>query len=174
MIVWIKRLLLSATFLALIATNVLTLTSAAFNAAVSGLMGSALGIQTVSSALQHNLSASKARMAAQKTATRKFGSRVATRTRKLVATSIAELPAEAIPVLGVTVLIAATAYEIKLACENLDDLDELYRELEMEAVDGGLMANVCDPGLPSVDELRGLWREWPSLSSPINQYEVIP
>jgi hypothetical protein len=57
-------------------------------------------------------------------------------------------------VLGITVLIAATAYEIKLACENLDDLDELYRELGMEAVDGGLMADVCHPGLPSVEELK--------------------
>ena len=54
-----------------------------------------------------------------------------------------------------TVLIAATAYEIKLVCENLDDLDELYRELGMEAVDGGLMADVCHPELPSVDELMG-------------------
>jgi hypothetical protein len=57
--------------------------------------------------------------------------------------------------LWITVLIAATAYEIKLACENLDDLDELHRELEMEAVDGGLMADVCHPGLPSVEELMG-------------------
>ena len=52
MIIWIKRLLLTATFLALIATNILTLTSAAFNAAVSGVMATALGIRTVSSALQ--------------------------------------------------------------------------------------------------------------------------
>jgi hypothetical protein len=36
MFTWIKRLLLTASFLALIITNFLTLTSAAFNAAVSG------------------------------------------------------------------------------------------------------------------------------------------
>ena len=36
MITWTKRLMLTATILALIATNVLALTNAAFNAAVSG------------------------------------------------------------------------------------------------------------------------------------------
>jgi hypothetical protein len=52
MITWTKRLILTASFLALIATNILTLTNAAFNTALSGLMGTALGIRTVSSALQ--------------------------------------------------------------------------------------------------------------------------
>ena len=55
MIKWIKRLLLTATFLILIATNVLTLTSAAFNTALSGLMSTALGIQTVSEALRRKV-----------------------------------------------------------------------------------------------------------------------
>ena len=50
MITWTKRLILTASFLALIATNILTLTNAAFNTALSGLMGTALGIRTVSSA----------------------------------------------------------------------------------------------------------------------------
>ena len=48
MITWTKRLLLTAGFLALVITNVLTLTHTAFNAALSGLMGAALGVRTVS------------------------------------------------------------------------------------------------------------------------------
>ena len=55
MIIWTKRLLLSAMTQALITTNVLTLTSTAFNAALSGVMGAALGIRTVSSALQNKI-----------------------------------------------------------------------------------------------------------------------
>jgi hypothetical protein len=43
MITWTKRLLLTLTFLALIATNILSLTSTAFNAALAGLMGTSLG-----------------------------------------------------------------------------------------------------------------------------------
>jgi hypothetical protein len=42
MISWTKRLLLTCTILGLLATNVLTLTSTAFNAAVSGFMSAAL------------------------------------------------------------------------------------------------------------------------------------
>ena len=37
MITWTKRLILTASFMALITTNILTLTSTAFNAAASGL-----------------------------------------------------------------------------------------------------------------------------------------
>lgn len=43
MITWTKRLLLTYTILGLLATNVLTLTSTAFNAALSGLMSATLG-----------------------------------------------------------------------------------------------------------------------------------
>ena len=49
MITWTNRLLLTASFLALITTNILTLTNTAFNAALSGLMDTALGVRTVSS-----------------------------------------------------------------------------------------------------------------------------
>ena len=55
MIPWTKRLLLTASFLALIATNILTLTHTAFNAALSGLVGTALGIRNVSSVLQNKI-----------------------------------------------------------------------------------------------------------------------
>lgn len=52
MITWIKRLLLTGTILGLLAINVLTLTSSAFNAALSGIMSTALGVATVTDALQ--------------------------------------------------------------------------------------------------------------------------
>jgi hypothetical protein len=55
MITWTKRLIITASFLALITTNILTLTSTAFNAAISGLMGTALGIRTVSSMMHSKL-----------------------------------------------------------------------------------------------------------------------
>ena len=55
MITWTKPLILTASFLALITTNILTLTNTAFNAAVSGLMGTALGIHTVSNMMQTKL-----------------------------------------------------------------------------------------------------------------------
>ena len=44
---WTKRLFLTLAFLALIATNVLTLTSTVFNAALSGMMSTAFGVQPI-------------------------------------------------------------------------------------------------------------------------------
>ena len=75
MITWIKRLIITATFLALIATNVLTLTHTAFNAAVSGLMGTYLGVRTLSSMMQSKLTSKNAAILKRKAATRRFGTR---------------------------------------------------------------------------------------------------
>jgi len=154
MITWTKRLILTSIFLALIATNVLTLTNAAFNAAMSGLMGTAFGIQTVSDVLRSKVDAKKKIIKNRKLATRKFGTKVTARTKKLVATTLAEIPGQAIPLLGIPILLAATAYEIKLACENLDDLDQLYSDMGMaDETPDGVMHSVCDPQLPDAGEV---------------------
>jgi hypothetical protein len=128
MITGINRPLLTLTFLALIATNILTLTSTAFNAALSGLMGTALGIRTVSSIMQ---------------------SKIASRTKRVAAKSIAAIPAESIPFLGVAVLIADTGYELYAACETVTDLDQLYSDLGMDdETSDDALHSVCNPGHP--------------------------
>ena len=154
MITWTKRLILTASFLALITTNVLTLTNTAFNAAVTGLVSTALGVQTVSDALRSKVDAKKKIIKNRKLATRKFGTKVTARTKKLVATTLAEIPGEAIPLLGIPILLAATAYEIKLACENLDDLDQLYTDMGMaDETPDDVMHSVCNPILPDAAEV---------------------
>jgi hypothetical protein len=158
MITWTKRLILTASFLALITTNVLTLTSTAFNAAVSGLMGTALGIRTVSSMMQTRIAsqdkAIKKKSAVQanrKAATRKFANRLATRTKRVAAKSIAAIPAESIPFIGVAVIVADTGYELYAACETVRDLDQLYADLGMaDEAPEDAMHSVCDPGLPAL------------------------
>jgi hypothetical protein len=138
MITWTKRLLLTASFLALITTNILTLTSTAFNAAVSGLIGTALGIRTISSMMQTKLASQSKTIKQHKTtnlqrkaATRKFGTRLASRTKRVAAKSIAAIPAESIPFIGVAVLIADNGYGLYAACETARDLDQLYADLGM-------------------------------------------
>lgn len=156
-----KRLLLTIGFLTLVTTNVLTLTNAAFNTAVSGLLGTALGIRTVSSAL-HTKMASQNKVIKQrnatalkhKVATRKFGTRLASRTKRLAAKSIAAIPAESIPFIGVGILIADTGYELYAACESLTDLDQLYADLEIEtATSDDAMHSVCNPSLPDAEKI---------------------
>jgi hypothetical protein len=136
MITWTKRLILTLTFLALMATNILTLTNTAFNAALSGLVGTALGIRTVTSMMQSKITSQdkaikkhKATANNRKAATRKFGTRLSSRTKRVAAKSIAAIPAESIPFIEVAVLIADTGYELYAACETVKDLDQLWESL---------------------------------------------
>ena len=161
MLTWTKRLIITASFLALLTTNILTLTSTAFNAAISGLMGTALGIRTVSSMMQSKIASRdkaikrhKASDLKRKAATRKFGTRLLSRTKRVAAKSIAAIPAESIPFIGVAVIIADTGYELYAACETITDLDQLYEDLGMpgEAPDDA-MHSVCDPELPDAGEV---------------------
>ena len=92
----------------------------------------------------------------RKAATRKFGTRLASRTQRVSAKSIAAIPAESIPFIGVAVLIADTGYELYAACETVKDLDQLYSEVGMvEEVPGDAMHSVCDPELPEAGEVWG-------------------
>ncbi len=87
-------------------------------------------------------------MTSRKVATRKFGTRLASRTKRVAAKSIAAIPAESIPFIGVAVLIADTGYELYAACETVRDLDLLYSDLGMddEAPDD-VLHSVCQPEL---------------------------
>ena len=114
---WAKRLFLTLAFLALIATNVLTLTSTVFNAALSGVMSTAFSVQTV--------------YTKHKAATKRFGNRLVKRTKRVAKRSMAAIPGEAIPIIGPTLLIGLMAFELAEACNSIKDLDELYSDMGM-------------------------------------------
>ena len=116
MITWTKRLLLTCAILGLLATNILTLTSAAFNAALSGFMSTALGVATVNEVLQSKIAKQDQAIKKRKAVTKRFGNRLVARTKRVAAASVAAIPGEAIPVLGVGLLVAGTAYELYEAC----------------------------------------------------------
>jgi hypothetical protein len=68
--------------------------------------------------------------------------------------SIAAIPAEAIPFLGVAVLIADTGYELYAACETITDLDQLYSELGMaDETPDDAMHSVSSAELPDAAEV---------------------
>lgn len=110
-----------------------TLTSTAFNAALSGLMSATLGVQTVSDTLRGKPDAKNktikkhtAASAKRKAATKKFGTRLIRRTKR-----VAAIPGEAVPLLGTTMLSAGMSYELYAACNNMKDLDELYSDMAL-------------------------------------------
>jgi len=156
-----RRLLLTLCFTILVATNILTLTSAAFNTALSGIVGTTLGIKTVSNALQTRLAAQNTLIKKQQSevtksraATRRFGKRLASRTKRVAVKSIAAIPAESIPLVGIAVLISDTAYELYAACETLNDLDTLYRELGVaQPTSEDAVQSVCNPKLPDAQHV---------------------
>jgi hypothetical protein len=83
-------------------------------------------------------------------------SRLTTRTKRVTAKSIAAIPAESIPFIGVAVLIADTGYELYAACETARDLDQLYAYLGMaDVLPDDSMHSVCDPELPDAGEVWG-------------------
>ena len=106
----------------------------------------------------------------RKAATRKFGTRLATRTKRVAAKSIAAIPAESIPFIGVAVLIADTGYELYAACESMRDLDQLYSDLGMnDETPDDVMHSVCDLQLPGPGEVwtRMTWRTSSAIISAI-------
>jgi len=161
-ITWTKRLVLTLSFLALIATNVLTLTHSAFNAALSGLMSATFGVQTVSDALHRKHTTASAK---RKAATRRFGARLTSRTKRVAAQSMAAIPGEAIPLIGLTLLIGGTTYELYEACNSMKDMDKLYLDMGMtDETPDDVLHSVCDPSLPNVEnywddtiEKGGIW-----------------
>ena len=147
--------------MALVVTNILTLTSTAFNAALSGALSSALGVTTVADLMSQRL-ANKERALTQaqtkltnkKAAVRKFGTRLTSRTKRVAARSIAAIPAESVPYLGIAAVIAATGYEFYEACESMRDLEDLYLALEVdESTSGDVTHTVCNPELPDVEKI---------------------
>ena len=93
----------------------------------------------------------KATAIKRKAATRKFGTRLVSRTKRVAAKSIAAISAESIPFIGVAVLIADTGYELYAACETVSDLDQLYSDLGMaEEVPGDMVRGFSSPLLSAI------------------------
>lgn len=189
---WLKRLLITLLFLALLATNFLTLTHSAFNATLSGILATALGVQTVSNVQRSKVATHRKAIRAQKmaisrqrgeiarqrksieghkaagqlqkvaatkrsNAAKHFGKRLVARTKRIAAASLAAIPAESIPFIGVSVLIAGTAHELYAACESLRDLERLYAEMDLAyGVPRDVVTSICDPTLPNLS--ANFWR----------------
>ncbi|MEP4486029.1 MAG: hypothetical protein ABJ013_10405 [Halioglobus sp.] len=155
------RTLLALCFAGLLASNALMLTSTAFNTAVSGILAGTLGIRTASSALQSRISSQNttikrqsAEVAQRKAAAKRFGNRLASRTKRVAVKSIAAIPAESIPFVGIAVLIADTGYELYAACETLNELDKLYDELGItQTTSEDTLKSVCNPELPDAQHI---------------------
>jgi hypothetical protein len=153
MLAQLRRITVLGLLLSLLASNVLTLTSFGFNAALSGVLAGTLGVRTVTDTLSQRLRSTETRLAKasatqrqRQAAARRFGQSLVARSRRVAARSIAAIPAESLPYVGVAAIIAGTGYELYAMCQTLTDLDRLYRELGVaESVPEDTLSALCTP-----------------------------
>ncbi len=140
-----RRLFAPLLIVSLLATNLLSLTSGAFQAAASGLLAAA-SIPTL-----HSRTA-KANLK-NKQLIKTAGSNIRKRTLRSAAVNVGSMAGEALPFVGWAVIIGATGYELKLACENLIDVETLQENFGIsDTADPGersAMRRVCDPSVPT-------------------------
>jgi anti-sigma factor RsiW len=134
MIRWLRRLITLAIILALLASNILTLTSAAFNGLLSGIVAGATGIKTLS-----HLNAQ--RLDSQRNAVKRMGTRMRARTAKMAARSTMGNSVTWIPFVGASLAVALTIWELADLCESIQDLDQLYQEMDIE--DESVPLDIC-------------------------------
>lgn len=145
-----KRTFTVFLMLGLLATNVMSLTWEAFQVAASGLL-SAASIPTL---YDRKVQADRQK----KLLVKQAGANIRKRTLKSAAVNVGSMAGEAIPYAGLAVIVGATGYELKLACENLLDLEHLYSDLGIDdEADRSAVEKVCDPQLP---EAAGDLSDW--------------
>ena len=69
--------------------------------------------------------------------------RVGQRAVRTTTRSLAAIPIESVPLIGISTIIATTAWEIRDTCRTLDDMAEIQKQLGQEP-DPGFAEKVCD------------------------------
>ncbi len=157
---YFRRIFLGLVIIFLLASNVLTLASAAFHSAMYGLLA-ALPVEHLLKNSPTNRTkkviAERNKLLAKKKSARaaalKTRKRVFRRSQKMVARNIAQIPVEALPLLGVGVVVATTALDVKDACDTSNDINQLLRELDIETDTEETFA-ICNPGLPDSAQIQ--------------------
>ena len=122
---FLKRTMATLMIIALLISNVLTVTSAAFSAMLAGAISGVTGIKT----LTHLNSEALDR---QRMAVKRMGTRMIERTKTMIARSITSSSVKWIPMLGAPVALGLTLWEVSDLCDGLQDLDQLYDDMGIE------------------------------------------
>ncbi len=149
-----------------------------FSDTVSGAVGAvatAVGLSSVAARQAHALTSERAaRTAAERTVQRQKNEiarakneagtitrRVRDRWRSAAPREIAFMPAEALPVVGTTVIVAATAWELYDMCETMKDMAELERVFDPTVPDSENVATICSAQVPSRQDLVAMLADSP-------------
>ena len=145
MLKWLRRLTYAVVLLAILFSNVLSLTISAVNFALTGLVAATASLKSLSSSITANRRQSL-KLETQRSAIRKMGKGMIDRSKRMAARSVAEIPASAIPFAGTVMLFTFTLWEFRQLCEGLYDLEVLYKEVELEEeIDADVLQTLCHP-----------------------------
>ena len=92
----------------------------------------------------------RSRISGMRTAATQGARRIGQRAVQTTTRSVAAIPIESVPILGVSTILATTAWEIRDVCRTLDDMAEIQRALG-DTPDTGFAERACD--------MAPLWRE---------------
>jgi hypothetical protein len=88
-----------------------------------------------------------------KEATKEVLDRTMTRTTRSTVANVASIPGESIPFYGIAIVLAATAYELKAACDNMTDLYDLQVALDPDTARSDDRSEVCALQIPTKQEV---------------------
>ena len=131
-------------FVGSLAANIIMMTWSAGAIAIGGAFTAITGITSVVTGLGNRLDANKKVVS-------KITKRVAKRTIRGAVRNIAAIPAESIPIAGVTIISGITAWELYDACKTMEDMDEINKSMGSDdTVEKG---KVCGMERPSIKEI---------------------
>ena len=76
-----------------------------------------------------------------------------TRTTRSTLANVSSIPGESIPFYGIAIVVAATAYELKAACDNMTDLYDLQVALDPDTARSDDRSAVCALQVPTKQEV---------------------
>ncbi len=159
----LKRAIIIFSFIGLFALNIATLVSSTVHDLLyKGLtsipitnMAEILADSPTSKKkrLASDLKAEKKKVTANKLKVKNVTRNVTKRTVRATAVNVGSMFSEAVPYLGIATIIGATTYEVKMACDNITEMDALLVSLDMQ--DDQVEVNkVCGKKIPSAEEIK--------------------
>ena len=134
-----KNLVLVVLFVSSFALNVATLASTVVATTLSAMFKTVTGITSV--------------LGKRQTTVRNITKRISRRTVTGTARNLSMMYGEAVPYIGVAVIIGATAWDLKDACETLEDLHHLEKSFNAEETINEDVNEVCGQKTPTQEEV---------------------
>lgn len=113
--------------------------------------------------IRGELADSRAIQREMREATTQVTQRIAQRNTRAAARSVATMPAEAMPIVGTTIIVASASLEVYELCETMKDMSELRNALnpEAEVIPSSDQMTICSIKVPTREEVWARTRNAP-------------